>query len=188
MEIKQETAILTQKQASEFAGVSVRTIGRWCKEYDIRYPDGSFNVQMLAELAADRQDHNSDPKNPLKRRLMEADLKHRQIKAELSKMQLAVKRGELLRAADVEARGLQRVMEVRRVLLSLVRKLPPLLRGRPMADMISIVRKEVYYCLEVFAGQRILDDSAEDVIAIVQRMTQDEREALIPRLKKIINL
>ncbi len=184
MEIKQETAILTQKQASEFAGVSVRTIGRWCKEYDIRYPDGSFNVQMLAELAADRQDHNSDPKNPLKRRLMESDLKFKQARSELMRMQLAVKKGELLRREDVEARGLQRVMEVRRVLLSLVRKLPPLLRGRSMTDMISIVRKEVYYCLEVFAGQRLLDDSGEDVIAIIQRMTQDERKALRPRLEK----
>jgi len=117
MEFKQETAILTQKQASEFAGVSVRTIGRWCKEYDIRYPDGSFNVLMLAELAADRQDHNSDPKNPLKRRLMESDLKFKQARSELMRMQLAVKKGELLRREDVEARGLQRVMECRRVLM-----------------------------------------------------------------------
>jgi len=54
--------------------------------------------------------------------------------------------------------------------------------------MIPLVRREIYFALEVFSGQRLLDDSGEDVIAIIQWMTEDERKALIPRLKKIINL
>lgn len=171
---KAETTIATQKEAAAYCGVSERTIRQWEKEGPLRDAAGHFIQQRLDERIAERQTEG----NPLKTRQLTATAELTEAKAALAKMQMQVRQGELLAKEQVEEERLLRVVETRRVLLSLPRKLPPILKGRTLAEMQTAIRDEIHHTLEVFAGKTDRHEVFEDIIFLVAFLTAKEKKQL----------
>jgi transcriptional regulator with XRE-family HTH domain len=140
--------IESQKEAATYCGVSTRTIRSWEQDYTLRDADGRYLIERLDERIAERNEDNS----PLRTRILTADAENKEVKTELGRIQLKIRLGELVPRESIEVQRIERVLETRRVLMSLVRKLPPLMKGKTFAEMADTVRSEVYYALGVFAG------------------------------------
>lgn len=172
--IESSPQIATQKEAAAYCGVSERTIRQWEKEGPLRDAAGNFIKERLDERIADRETEG----NPLKTRQMTATAELTEAKAALAKMQMQVRQGELLAKEQVDEDRLKRVVETRRVLLSLPRKLPPVLKGRTLAEMQTAIRDEIHHTLEVFAGKTEPTNVFEDVVFLVSSLTAKEKKQL----------
>jgi len=142
------SVLSSQKEAATYCGVSSRTIRSWEREYALRDADGNYIIERLDERIAERDEDAS----PLKTRILTADAEHKEVRAELGRIQLKIRLGELVPREAIEVQRVERVLETRRVLMSLIRKLPPLLKGKTFAEMAETVRGEIYYVLGVFSG------------------------------------
>lgn len=149
--------IATQKEAADYCGVTTRTIRSWEKEHVLRGADGHFLIERLDERIAEREEDS----NPLKTRLLTASAAEKEYKAQLTEIQLKIKMGELIPREAIDTQRIERIAEVRRVLLSMIRKLPARLSGKNTKDMQEVVREEIYHALNVFAGSV---DAAEDIM------------------------
>lgn len=168
-----ENAITTQAEAAAYCGVSTRTLRTWEKEYALRDANGRYIVDRLDERIAAR----SIDDNPLKTRILTADAEHKEVRAELGRIQLAIKRGELVPAETIAAERIERIGETRRVLLAMIRKLPPLLKGKSPTEMTVVLRQEIYYALAVFAGQPVAaPDAVAEVMDLWRQLTAAQKK------------
>jgi DNA-binding transcriptional regulator YiaG len=176
---KTTSVIASQKEAADYCGVSTRTMREWEKQDTLRDADGNYIKSRLDERVAAREIDG----NPLRTRLLTADAEYKETKSELARMQLAVRTGELLPRGDVEAGRLARVVETRRTLLAIVRKLPPLLGGRTQAQMTAIIRREVYQTLTVFAGGAVEEqDGVQELISLYESLSAAQKKQVRQRM------
>lgn len=156
-----ENVIRSQKEAAAYCKVSVRTIRNWEKEHTLKDAAGNYLTDRLDARIAERDAE----KNPLRTRLLTAQATRQEVNAQLAEIQLKIKQGELVPREDIDTQRLERILETRRVLLSLIRKLPPRLKDKNLKDMQEIVKEEIYHTLKVFSGDV---DKAEDLIEDVK--------------------
>ena len=143
----------SQKAAAAYAGVKVRTIQRW-----------KSRGMPVIDLGAGKVGYTKSMLDKFKRMAegdaLNAELKTEEIglkgiKRQLALIELKQKRGELIPAEQVEREKVERILAVKRALLGWPRKMPPRLKGRSMQRMATIIREEIYYVLNVFAGKKL---------------------------------
>jgi transposase len=105
---------------------------------DVGLVAGSASVSAVADVGGDRLPGNED-----RRRLLKAQAKEREAKAELVALRLAVERGEFLPLDEVKARDIARIHVVKRGLLAHARSLPPLLQGLGLKEMEVVITRAV---------------------------------------------
>jgi len=149
-------------------GVSERTVFRWIQGGMPYHPSpvgGEPSIFVLDEVDAwlvergvgpgdEAEDPGQDdagiPTDP-KRRKLHYDAEFRAVKTELARMELRIKRGELVEAADVERRNVAKIIAAKRAL-----------QGVP-----AKVAMEIVQLLDVEAGR------ARDVATVVRREIDD---------------
>ena len=143
----------TQKAAAAAVGVNVRTVQRWKKDgmpvIDLGGGRVGYTRAMLQKF---KKMAEGDEQN-VKLKTEEIGLKA--IKRQTAAIDLGVKKGEYILAADVERDNAQKIIAARWVLLSMPDKLASSLVGKSRARIRQIIKDEVYHCLDVLAGKKV---------------------------------
>ena len=141
--------VKTQKEAAKYSGVSERTIRRWVKAGMPRTEAGRYIKAMLDFY----KDNEGNQPTEAKAKGQLADVEYKDAKAKLMQMELEVKQGKLVPAADIEAGRVNRILAVKRALLGLGRKLAPqLAKIRDERKVQKIINAEVRDMIEAFSG------------------------------------
>ena len=146
--------ISTQKQLAEYLGRSERTISYYKNQGMPLNPDGTYDLDAIDAWIEARtkkgigQPHGERP-DPGDKLGWEAVYK--EMKARLAELELKKFQGELISLDDVRRQWINRIIEVKTALLSLPRKIPPLLEGKEKRDMEAILEDEVRFILERFS-------------------------------------
>ena len=146
--------ISTQKQLAEYLGRSERTISYYKNQGMPVSPDGTYDLDAIDVWIEARnkkgigQPHGERPDSGDKSG-WEAVLK--EMKAQIAELELKKLKGELISLDDVRRQWVNRIIEVKTALLSLPRKIPPLLEGKEKRDMEAILEQEVRFILERFS-------------------------------------
>lgn len=155
--------ITSQAEAARYCGVTIRTIRNKEKDYPLKDGRGNYIPEMLDRyVKASSQEPSS-----LKEKTLFADLELKGKKAELAQWELDLRAGKYVLADDVEQQTIARIVECRRALLALPRKLSAKLEQRGRADIQQILQQEMAYCLDVFAGQKVTPP-ADPVVEVME--------------------
>ena len=126
--------------------MSERTIRRWVKNGFPRAEGGGYPAAILDIFK--KNDGSADSKEQLR----EEEIGYKSAKRRLIEMELAIKEGRLITKEQIEKERIERILAVKRVLLSLPRKLPGRLRGKGTRKMQEIIKREVEQAIGVFSG------------------------------------
>ena len=148
--IAESQILRTQRQAAVHASVSARTIRRWLNEGMLTAQVAGKTVYIKSQLDFFKRNEGRQP-TEAKTKSQTADADYKDAKAKLMQMELEIKQGTLIRLEDVQQGRTARVQAVKRALLGLPRKLPPLLEGKSAKKMQSIIRNEVTQIIAGFA-------------------------------------
>lgn len=94
-----------------------------------------------------------DARAERKARLDEAEIRRRELDAERRALDLALKRGEVLKAEDVERGRLERIAAVTSALEALPAAVAPVLEGRGVQEIQAILSGEVRRIRAEFSGE-----------------------------------
>ena len=84
----------------------------------------------------------------------EADADYKETKAQLSKLELEIKRGEWRRADEIDKQNVAKVLAVKRALLGLGRnKAPHWIKFRDARKLQKAIDEEMKSVIRAFAGQ-----------------------------------
>jgi len=143
----------SQAEAARYADVSTRTIRAWKSRgmpvIDLGGGKVGYNKQMLDKFK--RMNEGDE----LNKQLKTQEIGFKDVKRQLALIQLKEKQGLLVPVEQVETQQVERILAVKRAMLGMVRKLPPRLKGRSIQQMSKVIRDEVYYILNTFAGKEI---------------------------------
>ncbi len=134
----------TQRELSEMAGVSTRSIREWEKEgVDVQDP---VALMQRATGVRERAKANEDM----------ADVKLRKLKAEadLKEHELAVEQGKYVSHESQLAAGMKMGMVIRGMMLKMSSDLTPILAGRPAG--------EIKKALDKYAREKLVELSQYD--------------------------
>lgn len=148
--------------ASEYTGKTERTIRRWVADGMARTENGGYIKAVLDQWNRDNSGGGSGSLFEHKQRKDAADAEYREIKSKLAQIELAIAEGKYLPREEVERGRIERIDTVKRILLSLRMKLPPMLVHKGLADMKNIIGEEVERCIRIFAGQEDLTTEDTD--------------------------
>lgn len=115
--------------------------------------EGCYSVSAArAWLAAREADGGSKGENAkLRRDLLSADLEFRKARGELQRIEVRLRRGELIELADVDRERCARVLEVKGALEGLGTRIVPALQGLSIEEQVDLVDEYVRSILERFA-------------------------------------
>lgn len=143
----------TQKAAAAWAGVDVRTVQRWKKAgmpvIDLGAGRVGYTKAMLTKFKKMAEG------DALNAKLKTEEIGLKGIKRQTAEIDLGVKKGEYVLAADVERDSAQKIIAAKWVLLSMPDKLASSLVGKSRARIRQIIKDEVYHCLDVLAGKKV---------------------------------
>lgn len=142
----------TQKAAADYAGVTPRTIRNWVTERNMPKAENGGYLASVLDLYKNTAEGTPGDMHIDRKNMAEAE--NKEIKTKLLALELAVRTGKLIDAKVVEAERVARIMDVKRVLKGLPRKLPPRLKGKSTRAMTKIINEEVEHCINVFAGSK----------------------------------
>lgn len=150
--------ITSQKAAAEFANVTERTIRNWVNKDGMPQVDlaGGRKGYSRAVLAGFKRMHAQDN---TKAQLHAQEIEYKKAKTALVEMEVKVRTGELISAADVNRMLAERISAVLSGLRVLKRKLLARMKGRPYHRWAKIIQEEIDYLVDVFAGD--VDPSAK---------------------------
>ncbi|MBN1377839.1 MAG: hypothetical protein JXA04_01235 [Gammaproteobacteria bacterium] len=149
----------TRREAAAYLGVSERTISNYLKndtEGVLKNAKGYYIRNSL-----DRFKENNGAAGGPKTRVISAEADIKEFKYKLMQRELEIEEGRLVSREDVEKESIKKILMVKRVLLGLPRKLPPLLKNKPTRKMQDIIRAEIIHCINIFAkGEAATDGSS----------------------------
>lgn len=144
----------TQKEVAEYLGRAERTIAYYKNQGMPANPDGTYDLDAIDAWVESRnskgtgQPHGKHPDSGDKSGW---EAIYKEMKARLAEMELNKLKGELISLDEVKRQWIGRIVEVKAALLSLPRKLPPLLEGKEKRDIEAILDSEVRFILERFS-------------------------------------
>lgn len=138
----------SQKEAADYAGVSTRTIRNWVKE---GLP--MAGKKYVAVFLDTWKKNDGSKADEIKERKNVGEAENKELKNQLLQMQIDNLKGDVISVREVEEGRIQRIIEVKKVLQSLARKLPPLLKDKTPREMTAILKNEIEHCINVFAGK-----------------------------------
>lgn len=142
--------VKTQRLAGRYAGVSVRTVRRWCRAGMPKTDAGHYIKAMLDFY---KTNEGSQP-TEAKKKGQTADAEYKDAKARLMQLDLAEKEKRLLSADEIEKGRVARILAVKRALLGLGRTLAPqLAKIRDERKIQKIISDTVRTIIENFASQ-----------------------------------
>jgi len=146
--------VATQKQLAEYLGRSERTISYYKNQGMPVNPDGTYDLDAIDAWIEARekkgigQPHGERPESGDKSGW---EAVYKEMKARLAELELKKFQGEVISLEEVRRQWINRIIEVKTALLSLPRKIPPLLEGKEKRDMEAIIENEVRFILERFS-------------------------------------
>lgn len=144
----------TQKQLAEYLGKATRTVSYYKSKNMPVNPDGTYDLDAIDAWIEARtkkgigQPHGERPDSGDKSGW---EAVYKEMKARLAELELQKYKGEVISLDEVRRQWVNRIIEVKTALLSLPRKLPPLLEGKEKRDMEAIIEDEVRFILERFS-------------------------------------
>lgn len=144
---EQSEFIKTQAEAARFLETSTRTIRRWTSEGLAKTEQGYRKKDLIKW-----QLNKGRPPTETRERIQTAEADFKETKAKLLEYDLKVKKGQLIDIEEVERRKIKQIIVAKRILLSLPRKLPTLLKNKSTKKMKQVIKGEVDRCLDILAG------------------------------------
>lgn len=139
----------TQKKVAEIFQVSVRTVQFWIQDGMPQLADGRYDLDQIAAWKEMRDRARRDPEDD---RESAANARFREFKAKLAEIEYRKKIGELIDREEVKAGWVQRVMVVKRALLSLSRTLAPQVANKDAKLCQAIIDKRIREVIGSFAN------------------------------------
>ena len=155
-----DPAPLTKPELAERCGVSIRAVEHWLKAglpsrlekrngRDIRVFDLAAAEPWIAQH---REGVEGEGRDVLKVALDEAELRKRIAQAGKLEIQLAIARGEVIPAEDVERGRLARIQAVTAALDAFPAQVAPVLESKSASEVQAILTDEVRRIRAEFAG------------------------------------
>jgi hypothetical protein len=139
----------TRRAAAAYLKVSERTISNYLNndpDEILKNKQGHFIRRSL-----DLFKRNNGTATGPKHRGLAADADIKETKNELIRMDLAARKGKLVLREEVEKASIAKIIMVKRILLNMSKRLPPLLKGKSQRKIQEIIRKEVNHTINIFA-------------------------------------
>ena len=180
----QNSAITSQTAAADYCGVSARTMRNWEKEHSVKDSRGNYILATLDQLRINQTGDGGS--SSIKKRLLVADAEHKELRSELVKIEIDSRTGKLIPIEEIDRQRVSRIIEVRRVLMSLVRKLPAKLQNLNVHRMQEVCRDEIYRCLDIFAGEKLepSGDRIRELLEYYGNLTPAEKRVFKTILEK----
>lgn len=146
-------------EVARHLSMSVRTLQNWHTSGQIRQTkNGYWSTRGIANLAIRKNEELRKEKDEEKEKPSgdkdELDLRLKRIKIEREEIQLAVERGSVVSKAEVEHQFIQKIMVLKRALLSMGRELASALCFQEDPKTVqSLIDDAVKYRIKVFALQ-----------------------------------
>lgn len=137
----------TIEQIAKAFHVSVRTVDRWVHDGMPRTAEGNYD---LTEIQAWRFVKNNKPGGKSEDD-KKWESKYREIKALLYELEYRKKLGQLVEIEEVERGRVQRIMAVKKALLSLPRRLAPQVAGLDVRQAEAVIDKRIREIINDFA-------------------------------------
>lgn len=137
----------TQEQVSKAFKVSVRTVQNWVRDGMPKTPEGFYDITEVQawRLLKNNQVAGSDTDKE------KWDTKFRQMKALLAEMEYKKRLGELVTLEEVEEGRVQRILAVKKALLSLPRRVAPQVVGLDVRTAQTVLEKRINEIIDNFA-------------------------------------
>lgn len=137
----------TQGDVARAFKVAVRTVQRWAKDGMPQTPEGFYDITEIQawRLLKENQVAASDTDKE------KWDTKFRQMKALLAEMEYKKRLGELVTLEEVEEGRVQRILAVKKALLSLPRRVAPQVAGLDVRSAQSVLEKRIHEIIDNFA-------------------------------------
>lgn len=138
--------------------VTKRTVEYWVEKGMPREPEGYYN---LIEIHVWRALRNEKDKTPAEQEKIKWDIKYREYRALLYKLEYKKACGELISLAEVEAGRIARILAVKSALLALGRVVAPAIGGMEPREIQVYIDERVKEICRQFAGEDIDEDEEE---------------------------
>ena len=137
----------TQDQVAKAFKVSVRTVQNWVRDGMPKTPEGFYDIIEVQawRLLKNNQVAGGDTDKE------KWDTKFRQMKALLAEMEYKQRLGELVTLEEVEEGRVQRILAVKKALLSLPRRVAPQVVGLDIRSTQSVLEKRINEIIDNFA-------------------------------------
>lgn len=137
----------TQEQLAKAFKVSVRSIQHWVRDGMPKTPEGMYDITEVQawRLLKNNQGAGSDTDKE------KWDTKFRQMKALLAEMEYKKRLGELVTKEEVEEGRVQRILAVKKALLSLPRRVAPQVVGLDVRAAQNVLEKRINEIIDHFA-------------------------------------
>ena len=151
---RSKRVVANDKLASEYCGISKRTLHYHIKKGNIRQnTDGTFNVTDLdSYLAKYNRKRSKDKLESIEARQKKADLRYRLARAELNEFLVRQQKGEFLKKEEVVKEWTARVRLVNNGLDLLVERLAPLLEMQPRESIAQVLQLEIDELKRLYAA------------------------------------
>lgn len=146
------------KDIQRVFGVSEMTVSRWIKQGMPALKDGKFSIVEIQTWRNTREG-KAKPEtgkvqgNTSRKEAAEAD--YREYKAELARIEVATKNGELVKMSEVEAGLIQVSMAIKMALLRLPTILAPRLQGLEPRHIEKEVREQIETIIDSISKEKI---------------------------------
>lgn len=124
-----------------------------------REPKGYYN---LIEIQVWRALRNEKDKTPAEQEKIKWDIKYREYRALLYKLEYQKTCGELISLAQVEAGRIARILAIKKALLALGRVVAPVIGDMEPREIQAYIDERVKEICRQFAGEDIYEDEAQE--------------------------
>ncbi len=144
----------SQKDVAQYLGKAERTVAYYKSQGMPVNTDGTYDLDAIDAWVDARlhkgvnQPHGEAPESGDKSGW---EAIYKEMKARIAELDLKERQGQLISLDEVRSQWVGRIIEVKTALMSVPRKLPPLLEGKEKRDMEAILEAELRYILERFA-------------------------------------
>jgi len=137
----------TQGEVARALKVAIRTVQRWAKDGMPQTPEGFYDITGIQawRLLKDNEVASSDTDKE------KWDTKFRQMKALLAEMEYKKRLGELVTLGEVEEGRVQRILAVKKALLSLPRRVAPQVAGLDVRAAQGVLEKRIHEIIDNFS-------------------------------------
>jgi hypothetical protein len=172
--IVNEKAIRTDDEAARYCGVTPRTIRAKKKDYPLKDGRGNFIPAMLEQYV---KKVSANDQGGVRQQILFADLDLKTKKGGLAQWELDLRAGKYVMAEEVQRESISKIIEVKRVLLSLPRKLSAQLEHKARQVIQAALEGEMCRCLDVLAGEKLASmDPAAQVLEFYGALSAAEKK------------
>lgn len=137
----------TQEDLARAFKVNVRTVQRWTREGMPKTEEGFYDITEIQAWRLLKDSHVADSDLDKDK----WDTKFRQMKALLAEMEYKKRLGELVTREEVEEGRVQRILAVKKALLSLPRRVAPQVAGLDVRSAQAVLEKRIHEIIDNFA-------------------------------------